>query len=85
MTDTEILCAFIMLIWFVGWLAIVAILKATQTEEEKQDETYCYARGIPYMSDTDFWTGISIFWPFLAALMPFYLFYKAIYCLVKKK
>ena len=85
MTDTERLYTFLaLLVWFVVWLAIVAVLRATQSEKEKQDEIYCAIHNIPFMSTTECWTGLSIFWSVLLLLVPFFLLYKAIYNLTKK-
>lgn len=85
MTDTERLYIFLAFaIYMAIWLSIVAFLKATQSEQEKQDETYCAIHGVPYMSNTEFWTGLSIFWPILLLLILFFLLYKAIYNLTKK-
>lgn len=85
MTETLDFYTFLtLLVWFVVWIAIVAVLRATQSEKEKQDETYCAINNIPHMSNTEFWTGLSIFWPVLLLLIPFFLLYKAIYNLTKK-
>lgn len=85
MTDTYRLYIFLAFaIYMAIWLCIVAYLKATQSEQEKQDEEYCAIHGVPYMSNTEFWTGLSIFWPVLLLLIPFFLLYKAIYNLTRK-
>jgi len=85
MTDTYRLYIFLAFaIYMAIWLCIVAVLRATQSEKEKQDETYCAIHNIPFMSTTECWTGISIFWPVLLLLIPFFLLYKAIYNLTKR-
>lgn len=76
----------IMVVWAVVWVCIVAVLKARQSEEEKAKEMeYDRLAILPYISNTDFWIGMSIWWPILLALSPFYLLYKAVFHVAKPK
>ena len=85
MTDTLRFYTFLAIAtWLAVWFAIAAVLKATQPEEEKEDEAFCAIHNLPYMSNTEVWIGLSFFWPVFVALSPFYLFIKAIYHLTKK-
>ena len=84
MTDKEQLFFFCFTaIWAIVWIIIVAILKARQPKWEKG--ICLYPDGMPYLSDTDFWIGLSIWWPVLLILSPFYLLYKAVYKLAEPK
>ena len=88
MTDKEGFYTFIgLVVWSTVWVCIVAVLKARQSEEEKAKEGKFLTKYdiLPYMSDTEFWIGMSIWWPVLLALSPFYLLYKAVFHIAKPK
>ena len=89
MTDEERLYILaIMAVWAVVWVCIAAVLKARQPEKEKKEEReYIESRWsiLPYISNTDFWIGMSIWWPVLLVLSPFYLLYKAVFKIAKPK
>lgn len=72
---------FFVAIWAIVWVSIVAILKARQPKWEKEMES----SDIPYLSKTDFMIGITIWWPVLLLLSPFYLLYRAVYKVSKPK
>lgn len=85
MTDEERLYILaIMALWAVVWVCIVAVLKARQSEKEKKEERE-YMGSLFYISNTDFWKGMSIWWPVLLVLSPFYLLYKAVFKIAKPK
>ena len=89
MTDEERLYILaIMAVWAVVWVCIVAVLKARQSKKEKKEEREYMENPLlilPYISNTDFWIGMSIWWPVLLVLSPFYLLYKAVFKIAKSK
>lgn len=87
MTDEERLRIFLfMAIYFAVWVCIVAVLKARQSEEEKEKaRKYDRFAILPFISKTDFWIGMSIWWPVLLLLSPFYLLYRAVFHVAKPK
>ena len=86
MTDEKRLQIFaFMAVWAVVWVCIVAVLKARQSEKEKEKEIMMSRFDVPYISNTDFWIGLSIWWPVLLVLSPFYLLYKAVFKIAKPK
>lgn len=56
------------------------------TDEEKEEEReYERLAILPFISKTDFWIGMSIWWPVLLALSLFYLLYRAAFHVAKPK
>ena len=81
MTEEQKFFFFYIAIWAIVWVSIVAILKARQPKWEEEIES----SGIPYLSKTTFMIGITIWWPVLLLLSPFYLLYRAVYKVSKPK